>query len=113
MPVNPTTIEPVDNPLLELIGELRNRLDTEKFGKINMLLRSVHTTFLFLGEVWQRILDDVNLDQEYWPIYVDLYGPGALKREPTKEELRVLQEWGKHYFRLYLDIEDFFIHGNI
>lgn len=65
MPDNPTSIGPIDNPLLKLIRELRNRLDRERFGKINMLLRSVHVTFIFLEEIWQRILDDVDLDQRY------------------------------------------------
>ena len=97
----------------EIVEYLREQLSRDAFGSLNMFYRTYMMTFIFLSEIWYRILGDAELDIKYWNIYVDLYQPGAVKRKPTAEEAEILEKWGKHKFMLNLDVEDWFIHSYI
>jgi len=59
-----------------------------------MHIRSLNLTFLFLEEIWQRILDDVDLDQKYWDVYVDLYHLDAPKENQQKRNVKYLKKGG-------------------
>lgn len=99
------------NTLSEIVIELEKYLASEDFGSLNMFHRTFMMTFRFLPEIWNRILEDARLDVEYWKVYIDLYQPGVDERQPTVEELKILNTWRRHRFRLNLDIEDWFIHS--
>jgi len=101
------------NTLSEIMKKLRNHISTEEFGSLNMFHRTLMMTFAFLPEIWQRILEDAKLDTKYWEVYAELYHPDAEKREPTPEELEILNTWREHRFLLNLDVEDWFIHSYI
>ena len=97
----------------EIVNKLREHLSKDDFGSLNMFHRIFMMTFIFLSEIWSRILEDAELDRKYWNIYVELYQPGAIEREPTTDEVKILESWKKHKFRLNLDVEDWFIHSYI
>lgn len=93
--------------------EFRTHLSEKDFGSLNMHHRTFMMTLLFLPEIWNRIREDALLDVKYWEVYVVLYEPGADEREPSTQELEILDTWQKHRFRLNLDVEDWFIHSHI
>jgi hypothetical protein len=101
------------NTLSEAVRSLRKHISGEEFGSLNMFHRTFKMTFLFLPEIWNRILEDAKLETKYWEVYVALYEPGAEEREPTAEELKILNTWREHRFCLNLDVEDWFIHSYI
>ena len=101
------------NTLSEVVEQFRGHISAEDFGELNMSHRTFMMTFKFLPEIWNRILEDVELDTNYWDIYTDLYEPGGVEREPTGKELEILNEWKQHKYRINLDVEDWFIHTYI
>lgn len=99
--------------LSEIVNKLRSYFSTDDFGSLNMFHRTFMMTFIFLSEIWDRILENAERDRKYWDIYVNLYQPGAVEREPTADEVEILKTWRKHKFRLNLDVEDWYIHSYI
>ena len=101
------------NTLSEIVEKFRGFISDENFGELSMLHRTFMMTFKFLPEIWNRIVEDVELEVSYGDIYADLYAPGGVEREPTGKELEILKAWRKYRYLLNLDVEDWFIHSFI
>lgn len=102
------------NTLSQVVRELQKHFPLEKLASLNMSYRSFNMTQYFLREIWNRILEDAQLDNDYWRIYAELYDP-ALEEErtPTSEEEQILKRYRAHWPRLNLDMEDWFLHAHI
>lgn len=102
------------NTLSQVVRELQKHFPLEKLASLNMSYRSFNMTQYFLREIWDRILEDAQLDNDYWRIYAKLYDP-ALEEErtPTPEEAQILKRYRAHWPRLNLDMEDWFLHAHI
>lgn len=115
-PLSVQKLEKLDdrNRLYQVVRELQKHFPLEKLASLNMFYRSFNMTHCFLPEIWDRLLEDAQLDKEYWSIYVRLYDP-ALEEErtPTPEEAQILKRYRAHWHRLNLDVEDWFLHAHI
>lgn len=98
----------------QVIHELQKHFPPEKLASLSMVYRSFNMTHSFLPEIWDRILEDAQLDNQYWSIYAKLYDPN-LEEEgtPTPEEAEILKRYKRHQNRLNLDMEDWFLHAHI
>lgn len=97
----------------EIMNKLDKRLSDEDLISLNMHRNSFVMTLNLLTEIWSRIQEDAKLHNEYWHVYAELYDPYADERKPTLGELGILKSFDDHWFRLNLDIEDWFIHSYI
>ena len=96
----------------EVLQIIQEKFDREKRGQVNMLYRYFTMTFIFLTFIWGRIIEEAELDIEYWKIYVDCFQPGY-EREPTTVENNILMKWQKERYKLNLDIESWFLYSYI
>jgi len=101
------------NKLLELAMFLQKKYGRDKLAPFNMYYRSFRMTQLFLTEIWDRILKDVQLDNEYWAIQAEIHDAAPEEYELSHEEAQILKEYSEHSHRLNLDVEDWFLHAHI
>lgn len=101
--------------ILELARNLRKHYEkTRDWPAFNMYLRSFHMTQNFLTEIWDRILQDIQLGNKYWNIQAELhYSELQDEYDLSEEDAKILEEYSKHEYRLNLDVEDWFLHAHI
>jgi hypothetical protein len=103
--------------LLELAQDLSKRYPKANVA-FNLYYRSFHMTQLFLSEIWDRILKDLQLEQKYWNVQGEIeakmqYYELGEEYELSEEEAKIVNEYSKHEYRLNLDVEDWFLHTHI
>lgn len=101
------------NTLKELALFLKENYPVEKRKKISMYLRSFRITQFFLSEIYSRIIADVENDQEYWSIRAEVENFKYEDYELSPEEELILKDYSRIKHRLYLDVEDWFLHSHI
>lgn len=100
-------------PLWETLESKSQSLPDRKSRKIGMAYRSYQYTFSFMTIVVKRILDDVQIQKEYWHARYKSDDPDQLRLPLTKRDRELLSQGIEIEDCLQLDIEDFFIHANI
>lgn len=89
------------NTLLQVVRELQKHFPGEKLASLNMFYRSFNMTHSFLLEIWDRILEDVQLNNQYWSIRAELHDPSLEEEEkPTPEQAETLRKYEQHENRL-------------
>jgi hypothetical protein len=101
------------NSLSEIVRVLYKQLGREKTATLTMSHRSFGMTHVFLPKIWTRILEDAELQNQYWKIQAELLDPAAERRSPTSEETQILERYSQQWCLLNLDMEDWFLHGHI
>lgn len=102
--------------LLELARYLFKKYESDpKRSAFSLYYRSFQMTQSFLPEIWDRILKDVRLEQEYWSIEAEINNAQQAEEEYklSVEETKVLDEFLAHQHRINLDVEDWFLHAHI
>lgn len=102
--------------LLELARHLFEKYKSgPKRSAFGMYYHSFQMTQSFLPEIWDRLLGDVRLEQEYWGIEACINNAEYVGEEYTltMDEKNILKEFAAHQHRSNLDVEDWFIHAHI
>jgi hypothetical protein len=102
--------------LLELTRYLLKKYESSpKRSAFSLYCRSFQMTQSFLPEIWDRLLKDVKLEQEYWSIEAEINNAQQVQEEYelSAEETKVLDEFLAHQHRINLEVEDWFLHAHI
>lgn len=102
--------------LLELARNIWKKHQSGPNGSgFSMYYRSFQMTQGFLREIWDRIVRDVRLDNDYWSIQAGIHDAQELQEDYklSTEEAKTLDEYEQHKCRLNLDVEDWFLHAHI
>lgn len=116
--LNFVNLEPLNdkNTFLELARKLWNKYERDATrSAFGMYLRSFQMTQSFLPEIWDRLLVDVRLEQDYWGVESRIHDAERDGEDYTltEGEKKVLEEFSAHRERSSLDIEDWFIHAHV
>jgi len=97
----------------ELVTTLKEKYPREKMANFFMQLRSFRMTQSFLSEIYDRIVKDIKTERKYWSIRAEFEYFQNEEYDLSDEEKQLLKEYPKIKTRLYLDIEDWFLHAHI